>query len=99
MIYHAQQAVEKFLKAMLIYYERPFKKTHDVIYLLNELIKVDSDFKKLTSLNLVLLYPLAIQTRYPHEMEYSYKDAEEAIKLAAMVKEFIMKKLEKEKNK
>lgn len=38
--FHAQQAVEKFLKAFLVKNGRPITKTHDIAYLIEEAIKI-----------------------------------------------------------
>mgnify|MGYP000307964815 CR=1 FL=1 len=51
--FHAQQAVEKYLKAFLILHDIDFPRTHDVDYLLLECRKIDRsnfkfDFKSLT---------------------------------------------------
>jgi HEPN domain-containing protein len=39
--FHAQQAVEKFLKAFLVYHNVDFPRTHDVDFLLLECKKID----------------------------------------------------------
>ena len=39
--FHAQQAVEKYLKAFLIYHDIDFPRTHDLDYLLLECQKID----------------------------------------------------------
>ena len=51
--FHAQQAVEKYLKAFLIFHDVDFPRTHDVDFLLMECQKIDSenfdlDLKSLT---------------------------------------------------
>lgn len=35
--FHCQQAIEKYLKAYLIYLDRNFRLVHDLVYLLNQL--------------------------------------------------------------
>jgi HEPN domain-containing protein len=40
--YHAQQAVEKFLKAYLVFQNIDFPKTHDLDFLLLECKKIDN---------------------------------------------------------
>jgi len=42
--FHCQQAVEKYLKAYLIFQATPFKFSHDLIYLLDLITQKDSDF-------------------------------------------------------
>ncbi|MFO7933855.1 MAG: HEPN domain-containing protein [Bacteroidales bacterium] len=60
--FHAQQAVEKYLKAFLIYKNVDFPRTHDVDYLLIECQKIDDenfhfDFKNLTEFGVSVRYP------------------------------------------
>lgn len=60
--FHAQQAVEKYLKAFLILHDIDFPRTHDVDYLLLEARKIDVisfdfDFKSLTEFGVSVRYP------------------------------------------
>jgi HEPN domain-containing protein len=60
--FHAQQAVEKYLKAFLIYHDVDFPRTHDVDFLLLECVKIDKDnfefdFKSLTEFGVSVRYP------------------------------------------
>ena len=61
--FHAQQAVEKYLKALLAFKGIDFRKTHDVDYLLSECQKVTSevldciDLKSLTDFGVAIRYP------------------------------------------
>ena len=79
--FHAQQCVEKYLKAFLVYHRHPFSKTHDLIELLELsfatatgsvplLQKLEAD------LRLLNLYSVA--TRYPTATEVTVDDAREA---------------------
>ena len=61
--YHAQQTVEKALKAWIAAIGERFPKTHDI----NELINILESHSELIgedSLTLVTLYPFAVQYRY-----------------------------------
>ena len=62
--FHAQQAVEKFLKAFLIYNDVDFPRTHDVDYLLLECQKIDP-----TTFNIDLgsLSDFGVSIRYPDD--------------------------------
>lgn len=62
--FHAQQAVEKFLKAFLIYNDVDFPRTHDVDYLLLECQKIDP-----TNFNIDLgsLSDFGVSIRYPDD--------------------------------
>jgi HEPN domain-containing protein len=42
--FHCQQAVEKYLKAYLIFQSTIFRFSHDLIYLLDLITQKDSDF-------------------------------------------------------
>jgi len=60
--YHAQQAVEKFLKAYLVFQNIDFPKTHDLDFLLLECKKIDNkvfdiDFGSLTDFGVSIRYP------------------------------------------
>ena len=60
--FHAQQAVEKYLKSFLIFHDIDFPRTHDVDFLLIECQKIDNsnfqfDFKSLTEFGVSIRYP------------------------------------------
>ena len=60
--FHAQQAVEKYLKSFLIFHDIDFPRTHDVDFLLIECKKIDEDnflfdFKSLTEFGVSVRYP------------------------------------------
>ena len=91
--FHAQQAVEKYFKGDLIYFEKDISKTHDLVKLLSEiepfiseLIHFEEDLEKLTE--------FAVQARYPDSFyEPTLTDAENAYKIALKIKEIILKKV------
>lgn len=60
--FHAQQAVEKFLKAFLVFHNIDFPKTHDLDFLLLECQKIsnvnfDIDLGSLTDFGVSVRYP------------------------------------------
>lgn len=66
--FHAQQAVEKFLKAFLVYHNVDFPRTHDVDFLLLECKKIDSkDF----NVDLGSLSDFGVNIRYPDDFLHS----------------------------
>ncbi|MBI4037492.1 HEPN domain-containing protein [Candidatus Curtissbacteria bacterium] len=87
----AQQSVEKSLKGFLFLHKKPSKKTHDVLVLPGDCIRIDKDFEKLrTFVNVVV--PYYIGTRYPDLADYSGFDdakAREACDSARHVIDFI----------
>ena len=69
--FHAQQAVEKFLKAFLIYNDKGISKTHDLIYPMSECITINRDF---ITVDLKDLTEFSVDVRYPDDFyipEYS----------------------------
>jgi HEPN domain-containing protein len=93
--FHAQQCAEKALKALLLYLEIPFPKTHAIDVLL-DLLKtrgisipnnVDETFE---------LSEYAVQTRYPGEWEPVNKaEARRAVEQAALVLAWVEAQLER----
>lgn len=82
--FHAQQAVEKYLKSFLIFNDVDFPRTHDVDFLLDECRKIDNtnfrfDFKSLTE--------FGVSVRYPDDFYVpGVKETEEYYKIAISVK-------------
>lgn len=90
--FHAQQAVEKYIKAYLVYQEIEFPKTRtleDLILLASQKDPSFLEFKDLLS----ELTPYAVEIRYPEFLEPALSDAEEAIRIATKFKDFISQKL------
>ena len=69
--FHAQQAVEKFLKAFLVYHNIDFPKTHDLDYLLLE-CKIIND--KIFDIDLGSLTDFGVSLRYPDDFYLPDKD-------------------------
>jgi HEPN domain-containing protein len=90
--FHAQQCVEKYLKALLMARRQPFPRTHDVVALSalchqhGIIIAVD-----LESLERLAAY--AVQVRYPGE-DPSVAEAKEALQVAMAVRRFARKLLQ-----
>ena len=60
--FHAQQSVEKYLKAYLIYHDVDFPRTHDVDFLIDKCRIIDNqsfviDLKSLTEFGVSIRYP------------------------------------------
>lgn len=89
--FHAQQAVEKFLKAFLVYHNVDFPRTHDVDFLLIECKKIDSkDF----DVDLGSLSDFGVNIRYPDD--FYVPDKEETIlyhDIAHSIKKIVEKKI------
>jgi HEPN domain-containing protein len=90
--FHAQQAVEKFLKAFLVFHDHDFPRTHDVDFLLAECLTIDNnDFENIDLKN---LNDFAIAVRYPDDFLIpSVEEALESINIAIIVKTAVEKKI------
>jgi HEPN domain-containing protein len=80
--FHCQQAVEKYIKAILVFYNTEFQRSHDLIYLLDLLSRKieisDEIYNKAITLN-----GFSVEIRYPAKKIYlSKEELEFAIKIA-----------------
>lgn len=91
--FHCQQAVEKYLKAYLIFLSTPFKFTHDLVYLLDLITQIDSDFYEYYE-TVSELQGYAIEVRYPNETIFlSNEKVEKALMIARNVRELVTLKM------
>lgn len=89
--FHCQQAVEKYLKAYLIYKEMDFGKTHNLEYLIKLCSEGDESFSQLEVGNLSFF---AVEVRYPDDFYIpTEKETQESIKLAKNIKDFVLSRL------
>jgi len=80
--FHAQQAVEKALKAVLLFKKVDFPLTHDLDELLDIAEKAGITLPP-DMMDVGLLTPYAVETRYPgYWEEITEQDVDDAIKLA-----------------
>ncbi len=92
-IFHCQQATEKYLKAFLIYQSISFRFSHDLVYLLDLIIQKDSDFNKYYDA-VSELQGYAIEIRYPNETIFLSKEiVEKGIKIAKEIREIVTEKM------
>ena len=77
--FHAQQAVEKYLKALLQQEEIPFSRTHDLAQLLRALLSKFSNLEALLD-DLEWLTTFAVEIRYPGESALE-DDAKQAVRI------------------
>jgi HEPN domain-containing protein len=93
--FHSQQAAEKYLKAYLTHRQIEFPKTHSIRELLNLVGTVDDDITvKLHAA--AELTPYGVDVRYPGDIpEPTRSETEDALVLARMVCEVVMRRLEK----
>lgn len=84
--FHAQQAVEKTLKAFLVFHGRPATRTHDLIALLAASAEIDQALASLQADCRTLSY-YAVASRYPDDLyEASEKDGREMMAAAHRVR-------------
>jgi HEPN domain-containing protein len=87
--YHAQQAVEKYLKGFLIIREQPFPHTHD----LEELERLCQEIEllpELDMLDLVELTDYAVGMRYDFEQWPTREEARQAMQTAERVRAAVL---------
>lgn len=91
--FHSQQAVEKYLKAFLVFHNLPVRKIHSLVSLAKECAKKKSgllDFMK----EYKTLEAYYIESRYPPDtLVYSENEGKTAYKIAVKVTGFINKLL------
>ena len=91
--FHCQQAVEKYLKAYLIFQSTTFRFSHDLVYLLDLINQNDSDFEEYYD-SVSELQGYAVEIRYPNETIYlSNEKVEKAISIAKIVRELVVLKM------
>jgi HEPN domain-containing protein len=85
--YHAQQSIEKLLKAVLIESNAKFRRTHDLQELLVSVLDIHPELANLES-NLSRLTELGMEFRYPDEFASKF-DAERSIEIASEARNLI----------
>jgi len=89
--FHAQQMVEKLLKAFLTYHNVQFPRTHILEILKEKCLEIDEEFQKMNFKNLSMY---AVEIRYPDEFNMpSIEETNECVEIALQVKDFILNKL------
>lgn len=89
--YHCQQAVEKYLKGILVYLNNhAIQKTHDLSFLLQECeerldISIDDKYYDICD----MLTPFGIAVRYPHELHVDEIIAKRAVDSVGVMKKMI----------
>ena len=96
--FHAQQCVEKYLKAYLVFNGIEIiksLKTHDISELIDYCKDIDKDFEQLISDNDAdRLTNYSIEARYPDDFYLpSVEESNQAIYIAENVKEFVKVKI------
>ncbi len=96
--FHAQQAGEKFLKALLTFHQVDFPKTHLIAELLKLVRTVDETVANMLQ-DTVPLTKYAVESRYPDDIQsLSRADAEMALFLARKIREVVLTALGRQPN-
>ena len=91
--FHAQQAVEKFLKAVLVWHQVEFPKTHDIGRLVDLVEKADAALAGLIQ-DASALTPYGVDIRYPGDQpEPTVEQATKAVTVAERAGETILRHL------
>ncbi len=91
--FHAQQAVEKYLKAFLTWHQIEFPKTHDIKRLLKLTSAPDPDLAEELS-DAADLTAYAVEYRYPGEYPpVTMDDAASAVAVADRVRDYVRGRL------
>jgi len=84
-----QQAGERYLKGFLVLNNKEPERTHDLTRLLDECIRIEPKFEEIRD-ECELLTGFYTEARYPPEIpEYSKDEAEEALRAAEKIVNFI----------
>ncbi len=90
--FHAQQAVEKYLKAYLVWSGVEFPFTHNLAKLVELCAGVDQSFRQLLP-TVEPLTPYAVEMRYDAEFWPSGQVVEDARESAVAVREFVLNRM------
>lgn len=91
--FHCQQAVEKLLKAFLVYRERSFPYSHNLADIVAICMQVDGTFAIIKA-KAETLTPFAVEIRYPDDFYMpTEKEAREAYAIATEIQTFILARL------
>lgn len=91
--FHAQQCIEKYLKALLTEHKTPFPKIHDLVKLGEMCLQITPALKAVEA-DLDLLSRYAIAFRYPGE-QATPDEAKAAVKALEKVRKLLKNAVEK----
>ncbi len=87
--FHSHQSAEKYLKALLVWREIPFPKTHDVKVLLNLVRAADAELAESLQ-HVIVLTSYGVELRYPGDRpDATPEDARDAVALAQKVRKAV----------
>ena len=89
--FHAEQCVEKMIKAVLVWRNIDFEKTHDIPVLVS--LMPQDDRPTLSAQEQGELKSYAVDARYTLDVSYTEKDALSAIRGAQTTRDFVVVRL------
>ncbi len=93
--FHAQQAVEKYLKAFLFHHRKDFPFTHNLAKLVEICVAAEPSFRSLTNV-VAPLTPYAVELRYDADFWPTHEVAKEAGLAVSKVRDFVVSLLPEE---
>ncbi len=87
--FHCQQAVEKFLKGIIVYHTGDYERIHNLFTLLKAMKDLGIEIKSFTEDDITDIDPYYIRTRYDVAVAFSEEEARKAIKTVEKVKRFL----------
>lgn len=92
-VFHAQQAAEKLLKALLVSHGHQPPKVHDLMRLLTLCVPYGAELAQFAD-DCAFLSPLAVRSRYPgNEPETAREDAEKGAAIARRIRDAVLEHL------
>jgi len=92
--FHAQQCVEKYLKAYLVFHQKYFRKIHNIAKLVELCKEIDQDFEEVFRFGASNLTDYAVEVRYGEEFYFpSIEETKEAVRIAEKARDFVREKL------
>ena len=94
--FHAQQAAEKYLKAVLVRHQVDFPRTHDLERLVDLVRTIDSSLATVLA-SAAVLTPYGVEARYPADLpEPTHAEATEAFGIAEDIERAVLGHLSRE---
>ena len=91
--YHSQQSVEKALKAFLVFKNQDVTKTHNLVFLNDLCLNIDSEFQSIMEFA-KSINPFSTVFRYPDDLtEPDPYDVEQACIMADKIYKFVTEKI------
>lgn len=87
--FHCQQSAEKYLKGLLVLFDKEFRKSHDLSYLV-DLLKCNVSEEIMSAAEFLTAY--SVEARYPGDFPViSNQEAQDALQYAEEIKTFVLK--------